>query len=70
MSIKEEFIFGDMTEILRGFEGTWVALSMKDGKIAVSGSGSTIDEAIEKAHKKGVNNPTLMRVPEPCIYII
>lgn len=68
---KRRFVGGDLSKILKGFGGKWVALSMKDGEIIVGGSGSTIDEAIERANERGVNDPILMRVPEEsCTYIL
>lgn len=68
--MKKRFVLGDMSEILRGYEGKWVALSMKDEQIVISGSGVTINEAIEKAWKNGVNDPTLMKAPDLCAYIL
>jgi len=68
--MKNTFVFGDMSKVLRGFEGKWVALSMKDNQIVISGSGITINEAIEKARKNGVDDPTLIRAPEACSYIL
>lgn len=68
--MKKRFVLGDMSEVLKGFEGKWVALSMKDGQIVISGSGITISEAIEKARENGVDDPTLIRAPEACSYIV
>jgi malonyl CoA-acyl carrier protein transacylase len=69
--MKKKFILGDMSKVLIGLEGKWVALSMKNKQIVVSGTGDTISEAIEKARQKGVDDPTLMRVPEEfCSYIL
>jgi len=71
MFVKKKFVFGDMSKVLKGFEGKWVALSIKDGQVVISGSGVTISEAIEKARQKGVNDPILIRAPqESCAYII
>jgi hypothetical protein len=71
MFVKKKFFVGDMSEVLRGYEGKWAALSIKDDQIAISGSGVTISEAIEKARQKGVNDPILIRAPqESCAYII
>lgn len=71
MLVKKKFVIGDMSEVLRGLGGKWVALSLKDGQVVISGSGDTIREAVEKARKKGVDDPTLVRAPEEsCAYII
>jgi hypothetical protein len=71
MFMKKTFVLGDMSEVLRGFEGKWVALSIKDGQVVISGSGVTITEAVEKARESGVDDPTLIRAPEEsCAYII
>jgi len=71
MFMKKTFVLGDMSKVLRGFEGKWVALSIKDGQVVISGSGVTITEAVEKARKRGVDDPTLVRAPEEsCAYII
>lgn len=71
MSMKSTFILGDMSKVLKGFEGKWVALSMKDGQIVISGSGVSIKEAVEKAHEHKVDDPILMKAPEEsCAYII
>ena len=71
MFMKKTFVLGDMSKVLRGFEGKWVALSIKNGQIVISGSGVTISEAVEKARKSGVDDPTLVRAPEEsCAYII
>jgi len=71
MLVKKKFVFGDMSEVLRGFEGKWVALSTKDGQIVVSGSGKSLGEAIQRAREKGVHDPVLIRVPSESIsYVI
>lgn len=71
MSMKNTFVLGDMSKALKGFEGKWVALSMKDGQIVISGSGVSIKEAVEKAHEHKVDDPVLMKAPEEsCAYII
>jgi hypothetical protein len=62
--MKNTFILGDMSKVLKGFEGKWVALSMKDGQIVISGSGVSIKEAVEKAHEHKVDDPILMKAPE------
>jgi len=68
---NKKFFFGDMSKILKGFEGKWIALSMEQGQIVISGSGDTIEEAVKKARQKGVDDPILIRAPEEsCTYII
>lgn len=63
---SKEFAFGDMSKILEGYEGKWVALYIPEKQIVISGSGNTISEAIEKSRQKGINKPVLIRVPEEC----
>lgn len=68
---SKKIFFGDMSKTLKGYEGKWVALSIKEGQFVISGSGVTIGEAIEKARQKAVNDPILIRAPEEsCTYII
>lgn len=67
---KKENIF-DLSKILEGYEGKWVALSIQKDKVVVSGSGNTIDEAIEKAKQRGVDDPIITRVPsEPFCNVV
>jgi hypothetical protein len=71
MFVKKKLLFRDMSKVLEGYEGKWVALSIKEGQFVISGSGVTIGEAIEKARQKGVNDPILVRAPqESCVYIV
>jgi hypothetical protein len=53
MSTKKKFFFGDMSKVLKGFEGKWVALSIKDGQVVISGSGESLGDAIQGHEKKG-----------------
>lgn len=69
--MRKKFALTDMSEVLKGFEGKWVALSFRDGQIMVSGSGNSIEEAIEKASQKGEDDPILMKVPsEAMSYVV
>jgi hypothetical protein len=69
---KEKELFSiDMSQIPKGYEGKWVAFSSSEGQSVIEGSGATIREAVEKAQKKGINDPVLVRVPEEaCSYVI
>jgi hypothetical protein len=71
MFVKKKFVFGDMSKVLRGFEGKWVALSVQDEQMVISGSGESPGEAIQRARERGVDDPILVRVPsEPISYVI
>jgi len=61
---KKKFVLGDVTKILEGYEGKWVALYNSKKQTIISGSGNTISEAIEKSQQKGINDSVLIRVPE------
>ena len=52
----------DLSELLRPYRGKWVALSQDETKVL--GSGATIDEALEGAHREGEQQPIVIRVPE------
>ena len=68
---KKKFFFGDMSKILRGYEGKWVALSIENGQIRVRGSGNSPDKAIDNAKQNGVDDPVLVKVPtESFAYVI
>lgn len=51
----------DLRKILSKHKSGWLALS-SDNKSLVS-SGETLKEVIEKAKKKGIDSPTLLKVP-------
>ena len=51
----------DLTGILEPYLNKWVALS-KDQTIVV-GSGDTLTEALQKAQRKGAEQPVIMFVP-------
>lgn len=71
MSMIKKKSYIDMSKILEGFEGKWVALSLKDGQIVISGSGNSVEEAITKALHKGEEDPIVMKVPsEAMTYIV
>lgn len=51
----------DMVEIEKRYAGRWIALS--DNRKRVVASGSTLQEALANARKKGVQDPILSRIP-------
>lgn len=51
----------DLRKILSKYKKGWLALS-PDNKNLIS-SGDTLKEALKKAKKKGIDNPTLLKVP-------
>ena len=55
-------------EIHKRYKGKWVALT-SDEKSVIS-SGNTAKEVYDKAHKKGFEEPILMKVPpEVAIFV-
>lgn len=52
----------DLSELLRPFQGKWVALSQDETQVL--GSGTTIDEALEEARCQGERQPIVVRVSE------
>lgn len=55
-------------EVQRKYPGKWVAF--KQDLVTVAGVGKTAKEAYEKAKKKGINVPSLFKVPsEPLPYV-
>lgn len=58
----------DWTKIYKKYKGLWVAL--KDDESTVIASGKTAKEALDKAYKKGYNNPILTRMPEKLVTYI
>ncbi len=51
----------DWTKLYKKYKGLWVALD-KDEETAL-GSGKTLKEALEQAHKKGYADPIMTRMP-------
>ncbi len=51
----------DWTHLYKNYKGKWVAL--KDDEVTVISSGKSLDEAAEKAEKKGFKNPIFYSVP-------
>jgi len=51
----------DWTKIQKKYKGLWVAFA-KDEK-TVMGSGKTLRQAIEQAHKRGYKDPIMTRMP-------
>jgi len=51
----------DWTKIYQKYKGLWVAL--EDDEVTVIASGSTLQEALQKARAQGRTMPILFRVP-------
>ncbi len=51
----------DWTNIYKKYKGLWVSLN--DDETTVIASGKTAQEAINKAQKKGFDQPILFKVP-------
>lgn len=51
----------DKTAIFKKYENKWVALTDDD---KVVGIGSTLDEALNEAHKKNCKNPVITKIPD------
>lgn len=52
----------DWTKIYKKYRGLWVAL--KDDELTVISSDKVLKNTLEKASKKGFNNPIILKVPE------
>lgn len=55
----------DYSEILKGYEKKWVALS-NDEKTVIA-SGNTLKQAKKHALEKGENHPVLVKVPDSSV---
>lgn len=51
----------DFTKIIEKYKGQWVALTENEKKVV--SSGKSAKETLEKAKKKGLENPILFKVP-------
>ncbi len=51
----------DRTEIFKKYQNKWVALTWDDKVIS---SGSTLDEVLKEAKKKGFDNPVTAKIPD------
>ena len=51
----------DMTKILKKYRNRWIALTDDDKIIC---AGSTLDDVMKKAKRKGYNEPVTMKVPD------
>lgn len=58
----------DWTHIYTKYKGRWVALG--DDEVTVISSGNSLDEAAEKAEKKGFKNPIFYSVPKKLTYFV
>ena len=52
----------DLSKILKPYHNEWVALSDDEKKVV--GSGKTLNEAIKKARRKGIDAPIVTKVPK------
>ena len=52
----------DLTNIYKKYKGMWIALKEMDAK-AVIAKGTTVQEVMTKARKKGFVEPILFKVP-------
>ncbi len=52
----------DLAKLLKPYAGKWITLSRDESRVV--GHGSTIDEAIDQAHKKGERHPILIKSPD------
>ena len=51
----------NMTKIWKKYKGLWVAL--KHDQQTVVGSGKTLNEAMDEAHRNGYKSPIMTRMP-------
>lgn len=51
----------DWTPIQKKYPGMWVAVL--DDQETVVGSGKTVNEALERAHRSGHKDPIIMKLP-------
>lgn len=58
----------DLTKLLSGHEGKWVALSADNSRVV--GVADDPKGAVEQAHKNKEENPTLTKTPEDYISFI
>ncbi len=57
----------DITKILNQYRNKWVALTDDDKVICV---GTTLNDVMNKAKRKGYNEPVTMKVPDPRIEFV
>ena len=58
----------DFTPIFKKYRGLWVALTEDQRKVIAAGKRAK--DALEKAQKKGITRPILLRVPTEMIYYV
>lgn len=51
----------DMRKIEKKYAGLWIALN--ESRNNVAGFGTSLEEALAKAKKKGIKDPILTRIP-------
>lgn len=54
--------------LYKRYKGLWVAL--KDDEKTVISSGKNLEEAANKAQKKGFKNPIFMQIPQKTSYFV
>ena len=57
-----KYMSKDWTKLYKKYKGLWVAFL--DDEKTIVGSGKTLKEALEKAQKKGFENPIMNRMPD------
>jgi len=58
----------DRTDFFRKYQNMWVALTDDDNVIS---AGSTLDDVLEEAKSKGVENPVTAKIPDlSCEFIL
>lgn len=58
----------NLTKIFKKYKNKWIALTEDNDVIS---AGKTLDSVIEKAKRKGIDNPITMRVPDPkCEFVL
>ena len=51
----------DLSKILTKYKSSWIALSA-DNKSLIT-TGKTLEEVLQKAKKKGIDNPSVLKAP-------
>ena len=63
MFVKHQKAIFDLSKTLEGYEGKWVALSLKGEQFVISASGNSLNEVIDKAKNKEIDDPIVLKVP-------
>jgi hypothetical protein len=51
----------DKTEIFKKYQNKWITIADNDEVIS---AGSTLDEALDKARRKGIRDPIVTKIPD------